>query len=424
MKHFITSPFSGLSRFEQIEYSLFLFLTVAIAIDWHLGLWGFMALTINTIVKTIATHQVGNPCFHRPQRIGLILMMVLYAIYAISTLYSANPGEAWSTTMVTMLPLLLLPAIFLASNLHYLTPHRRHLMVYLLAATLTIRFFFMAIRAAIRAAQGIPLADLIDFHFDPLHHNYLALYLISAVAFLYPIVVRNWHRSQWHTLRWIAVADMVVFSLYMVIMGSRSGLLIEAALCLVCILHLAFVRHQWRATLLLAAALFIFVGITYLAAPRLYWRIVYSAQQMAAGNKGDSRQTLWACGLEVLNGHEVLGLGCDGYWQQLHQSYVNHNFAEGFLHEEYNTHNQYLETTLATGLVGLITLLAIVLLPAVLAFRHPRNLSMLLFTIVYAGSLFFEVSLARQMGLLFICWWYGLWLLPAKSEVYQPSAGH
>jgi len=36
-----------------------------------------------------------------------------------------------------------------------------------------------------------------------------------------------------------------------------------------------------------------------------------------------------------------------------------------------------------------------------------RNLPMAFFTIVYGGFLVFEVMFGRQMGLLFICFWYG-----------------
>ena len=41
---------------------------------------------------------------------------------------------------------------------------------------------------------------------------------------------------------------------------------------------------------------------------------------------------------------------------------------------------------------------------------------MVLFTIAYGGFLMFEVMFGRQMGLLFICWWYGLLLAARGTE--------
>ena len=64
--------------------------------------------------------------------------------------------------------------------------------------------------------MGTPPSLLIDFHFDPLHHNYLALYLITAIALLYVVVERNWHRAGWRRWRWVVVADMALLAGYMV----------------------------------------------------------------------------------------------------------------------------------------------------------------------------------------------------------------
>lgn len=412
MKHL----FSNLAWYNRTEYFIFLLMTASVAIEWHWGIWALALLLLNTIAKGIATGCWRNHRLRRVPRICLWLMVALYGVYALSSIYSSNPHEAWTTTLPTMLPLVMIPLAFLCSNHSYL--RRRHFdgLVFLLALCLTLRFAIMLTKAAIGYCHGTQLNELIDFHFDPLHHNYLAMYLLAAVALLYAQLSSKWSRPRWRHLRWAVIADMMLLTLYMVIMGSRSGLVIFALLAAAWMAHLSFVRRQWVATGLIAAALAVMVAASYIAMPRLYWRIIYSAQQMASGAKGDSRQTIWACGLEVLKGHEALGLGCDGYWDQLHQSYVDHNFAEGFLHEQYNTHNQYLETTLCTGIFGLLILLSIIAVPLVFAIRKTRNLPFVLFTIVYAGSLFFEVTLARQMGLLFVLWWYCLLIdAPAKQ---------
>ena len=163
------------------------------------------------------------------------------------------------------------------------------------------------------------------------------------------------------------------------------------------------------------------IGVSYLAMPTLYWRIIYSVEKIAAGEQGDGRQVMWKCGAEALKGHEFIGYGCGGYWDVLHERYVAHDFAEGYTHEKYSTHNQYLETALSTGLVGLILLLAMVIMPIVLAICKPRrNLPMMLFSIVYALCIVFEATFGRQMGLLFVGWWYGILLLnPPPFECCQ-----
>lgn len=418
---YITRLFKGHPWYQTTEYSLMALLTLTIAIDWHWSVWVLMAMTLHTIVKCAVTHSVGNPAIGRPTRIALWLVIALYAMYAVSSSYSCDAAQAWSTTLITMLSMVLLAGIFLASDMRYLTLDHRSALIYLFAGALSLRFVVMGMRAAIRYRHGIGIDQLLDFHFDPLHHNYLAMYLIASVALLYTELTRHWKQPAWRSLRWVLVADMALLILYMAVMGSRSGLVILALLAVACMAHLMLVRRQWMATGIMVLGLAVLIGASYIALPKMYWRIIYLAEQLASGQRGDSRQVLWQCGYEVLQGHELIGHGCDGYWVKLHDSYVDHNFAEGFLHEQYNTHNQYLETALATGLVGLSLLLAIIFIPAINALRpHRRNLPLVLFTLVYAGCIAFEASLARQMGLIFIFWWYGLLQLEGRTN---PSLG-
>lgn len=408
--------FGELTLWEKIELSAMMLMTMSVVISWRLGIWALLALCGTAALKSIITRKIGNPALSRMGQASLCLMMAYFAIYAVSVVWSSDRQEGLAE-VGKKLPLLIMPLSILISDLRYLKPKHLTAFTFLLAATLTARFLIMLIRALVRFCQGTAITDLLDFNFDPLHHNYLALYLISSIASLYVQLSTHWKETSWKRQRWLALADIVLLILYMVIMGSRSGLVVLVILMAACITHLTFVRKKKGIAIAVVGISLFFIGATYLALPKLYWRIIYSAQQMAEGKRSDSREVLWLSGIEVLNGHEVIGLGCGGYWNQLHERYVAHNFAEGFLHEQYSTHNQYIETALATGLVGLAVMLGMIMLPLIMALKKPqRNLSLLLYTIVYASFLIFEDMFARQMGLLFICWWYGILLVIPTSK--------
>lgn len=416
MRKYISELFANLSWKDTLSLILMMCFTIAVPISWRLGLWALMLMILVSIVggkwKWIISGSCRlNPTLERTTLLCYLPMMILWVIYLISLYLSSFNRKEGLTSLFTMAPLLVIPLFYFMANFRLDSLRRKHVsaLIYLLAITLTIRFIIMLIGAVIHYFQGTPLKMLIDFHFDPLHHNYLALYLLTAVALLYTELTKHWKDQSWRRLRWVVLADMALLTLYMVISGSRSGLVIFVLLAVACMAHLAFVKKQWKATGIIIIGLTVLIGASYLAMPRLYWRIIYSAEKIASGEQGDSRQTLWVCGVEALDGHLILGHGLDGYWDLLRNKYINHHFAEGYEHEEYNTHNQFLETTLATGLVGLTALLAMIVVPLIPSFRKPRrNLPFVLFTIVYVGSLMFEVSFARQMGLLFICWWYCL----------------
>lgn len=443
-------------------------MTVAMPLHWRLGLWGLILLCANTVAKAIASHHIGNPDISHPIRICLALMILYFIIQIISIAYSNQTTEAIST-VTTMLPLLLFPMLFLISDTHYL--NRRHLsfLSYLLAAILTLRFIVMLIRSHIHhldsqlfadttnifatilvqiaswfshispfpqlnnqiAIQPIlavahlfnntPFEHLPTFVFDPLHHNYLSLYILTAIALLYSELVHHWRSPRWHFTRWFVILDIALLSLYILLNGSRSGMVAWVLLATACLAHLTFCRKRWCTVGIILATTTLIIGLSYWASPKTFNHITSTIHNIQRGDKGDIRQTMWQSGIDVAKGHPLFGYGCDGYWDVLFQQYRAHDCHSANVNQ-FSTHNQYLETTLSTGLVGLCILLAMLLTPVMLAYRRPsRNLPMFLFTVAYAPCLFFETTFGRQMGILFIGFWYCLLLLYSRPQL-QPSS--
>ena len=460
--------FKELQWHQASEYSLLALLAVSLPLSWRLVLWCLILLCANTLARIFATRHVGNPALDRPTRICLCLMMLFYLVYALSGIYSNNPHEALST-ISTMLPLLLFPLVFLLTDTRYLTRRHLSLLTYLMAATLTVRFIIMLIRSAFHtidtqlfssttdlittllaqlvtpAVQSLPFPELgkviaippfravahllnntmfdsrPTYLFDPLHHNYLALYILTTIALLYTELTRHWHTPRWHRLRWFIILDIALLSAYILLSGSRSGMVAWVLLFIACLAHLAIARHQWRTIGIILAIVALLIGVTYWASPKTYSRVTSTARDLHRGDESDLRQSLWQSGLEIAKERPLFGYGCDGYWEALFQQYRSHDHLGASI-SGLSTHNQYLETTLVAGLVGLSAMLAMILIPALLSLRRPhRNLPMILFTVAYAACIFFEATFGRQMGLLFIGFWYCLILLYPLSHSSQPT---
>ena len=460
----VRQSFRHLRWYEASEYSLLMILAVAIPIQWRIALWCLVLLCANTIIKTICrireTYAFNrqwrltlNPNLGKPIRICLWMMILYYLAYVISCLYSSQPHEAFST-VASMLPLLLFPLIFLLSDTHYLRHHHLTTLTCLRAATLTLRFAIMLIRSAFHTAdsqlftcttgafasflvqaaslfsqitpfQGVndtlalqpirvvahlfnntPFERLGEHQFDTLHHNYLSLYILTAIALLYYELIRHWRSSRWRKARWLVVADIAALSVYILLSDSRSGIVAWALLAAACLIHLAVKLKQRRTIGIILVSSALLIGLSYWASPKTYQRITDTAKDLFSGERGDVRQTLWQSGLETIKDRPIFGYGCDGYWDTLFQHYRTNDCLDAEI-QQFSTHNQYLETTLATGIIGLIVMLSMILLPVILALRRPyQNLPMILFTIVYAACIFFEATFGRQMGLLFIGFWY------------------
>jgi O-antigen ligase len=112
------------------------------------------------------------------------------------------------------------------------------------------------------------------------------------------------------------------------------------------------------------------------------------------------RLAKWECALEVLRHHWIVGVGTGDAQEALMESYRQKGFSEG-LRNNYNTHNQYLETWIMLGIPGLV-LLIVVLWP------WQRNILWVCFLILISISFLTENMLDTQKGVVFFSFFYSL----------------
>lgn len=431
-------------------------------INFHWGVVALILLCGNTIVKAIATKHIGNTILSKPAKICIGLVIIYYLIYVISISYSTNPTEGWSMAY-TMLPMLLIPTIFLVSDMRYLRKRHFQALIFLLAGILTARFAVLLLRASIMsplshiinsstthcnhlfsmavsvlyggdtsATSSITLAllqpivllyrnsevhELCGFVFDNLHYNYLSMYLLTAIALLYSEVIHHWDSPRWKKIRWLILIDMAILAGCVIHSNSRSGMVMLAVLIMACMVHLIIVQKRWKVACLSFSIIVILIGAAYLIAPdaNTFKRVISTTKNITKGEEGDVRQTLWKCSIKAMNGHWLIGYGCEGYWDALKEQYHGEDCHSG-AKLNLDPHNQYLETLLATGLMGLCIMLSIIIAPLIWIRRFKeKELHILFFTLVYTGCILFEATFARQMGLLFIPFWYSLLIIKQNS---------
>lgn len=114
--------------------------------------------------------------------------------------------------------------------------------------------------------------------------------------------------------------------------------------------------------------------------------------------KGDtSRPENWKSVLSVVKDNAIFGIGSDGGLKYL-QKYRSKN-SESF-RNKHNAHNQFLETLLRHGIIGLLVYLAILVLIFFSAFKS-KNFIFIAFILVFVISSLTESYLVRQIGLIF-----------------------
>jgi O-antigen ligase len=86
----------------------------------------------------------------------------------------------------------------------------------------------------------------------------------------------------------------------------------------------------------------------------------------------------------------------------LQQAYENRKFYFASRYNTYNAHNQYIQTTIAYGLVGLSIFVMAVFAPVFLCYQQKRNTFYLIFLLCFAFVCVTESILELNKGII----WY------------------
>jgi len=111
------------------------------------------------------------------------------------------------------------------------------------------------------------------------------------------------------------------------------------------------------------------------------------------------RLAKWYFTLEAGKDKWFLGNGTGDGQDALMNKYLENNFMEGYI-PQYNSHNQYLQTWLSLGMVGLIIMLCTICVPIYLAFKS-GNILYLVFLGLILLFCITESIFSRQYGVVF-----------------------
>ncbi len=208
--------------------------------------------------------------------------------------------------------------------------------------------------------------------------------------------------------------------------GSRGGWL--SFPLMLGVLYLGYGRHLSRRWLIGFAAFFLIAPMVVYATPQLgvqerVQRIFSSYQEFAEEgdptNSVGARLEMWRGASILIPERPLVGWGKTGYMQArdiLIEEGTIHPYLENFDH----VHNDVLDAWLKRGLLGLITLLALYLVPLCLFARHLRSQDIQLralaiagtaLPIAYIGFGLTQTFLVFDSGvIMYIFWWMVIWV--------------
>lgn len=403
----IKNLMTGMQWWEKGEYIALIAMMASLPIAWRLSMWSMIATVAFGVCGIVSTRRVGNPQLGKGQKVGLWLMVAFFAIYLASACYSTNSDYGWRTA-TGKLPFLLLPLTILLGDTAFLTKERIKGIFYTLWAMVLLRFAVAIVVAGVRFATGTPLSGLMEENFINIHHSYISLYAVVAASFGYTEIMRQIKRSGWNRKCWMHVAALIAFTLLTVLTNSRAGMIYMALLILVFAIDWTTSTKR-VATALTALLVAIAAGVAvYQVIPKEYKRFTYAIREIRAGRSGDCRPLMIRSGLEAAKSHWVFGYGSGDYEEPLQEQFLKNGFQEGY-DRKFGSHNQYIETLLECGAVGLGIMAAMLFAPLFIERKHRGKSDKRLTAIVIAAvaiEIFFESILGRQMGILFVALLY------------------
>ena len=118
-------------------------------------------------------------------------------------------------------------------------------------------------------------------------------------------------------------------------------------------------------------------------------------------NSTTVRMHLWPEAWQVILQHPFIGVGVGDVKDELVDVYKKNNYQIG-VEKQFNPHNQYLQTMVTLGFIGLVSLSFILFYPMYISIKSGQFL-FLIFMVIVALNIVTESMLERQAGILFFC---------------------
>jgi O-antigen ligase len=362
------------------------------------------------------------------KQIPLLLFTSLFVIYMAGLLWSKNMHYG-RIDMELKIPLLLFPFVF-ATSRSLVFRGKRVINIFL--AYMAGCFFSTMIFIFNAFSNFIQSNSYDEFYYTKLaiyqHTTYMSMFLSLALAMaLFMLLFRRDKLSR--ELQVIIAGLIPYYFILVILLSSKAGIFCMALVFALSIMAmLVYGKKKLHAVLAFA-----FVCIAFAMAqgifPNSFGRMKAVSQTISNRNVIGSdaiestaeRVLIWDAAYSIIKQNFFVGVGTGDVKDALFVQYELNNFKSGTL-MKLNAHNQYLQTFVALGLLGIAVLLAGFLWPFWLSLKK-SYLIYAAFILIVGFNFLFESMLERQAGMMFYAF-FNAFFFTIKEElrVYRSSS--
>ncbi len=329
----------------------------------------------------------------------LWILPLFYLLHVAGLLWTNNYAQAGLDLQIK-LTFLLLPVIISSYQLddRLINKVRRYFIGGILISCALLLFI-----ATRRFLHGEPFTVYFYSELSSaiMHPTYFSLYLNAALLFVFHEMLLSTHRR---TI-WMGAAIMIILFVFIVLLSARTA---EATAF---ISLFVMILLYWRKK---AGFRFIYPFLVVISVALITQTVLlkYSnrfaqvenaiQKEHTSGetsyNSTTGRMEIWKETISIVPQYWLIGTGTGDVKDVLNTTYHEHHFAYGY-EKSLNTHNQYLQSFLTLGIIGLLLFVLAIKVPWLMRNSYHPLLLMLLF--IFALNCLTESMLEAQRGAIF-----------------------
>lgn len=350
----------------------------------------------------------------------ILLFSAIFWVYLFGMLFTQNVEKGW-TAVILKFSFLAFPLIFGIIDEKFI---QKKQIMFLLGSFIIITTSSVLFSFGHAGYEYYVNNDLQAFFYArlsyQLHPSYYALYVnFALIAVLCRLLVTKVvKRKSTKVFYGLLIPFYIVF---LILLESKAGLIGLISVMLMSLIHLVFTEKNYKSAVSLAILVTITIGITISLLPQTTERVnqavesIEEKEESAAHHSASAaRFYLWKAAFNAYLEEPFFGHGSGDVKEQLiHQYKLQHNSRA--LEMKYDAHNQYLQTMVANGVLGLISLLILVGFPMFFSLNG-RILFYFLLGFLMAINLVVESMFERQAGVMFYAFFNSLLFYYYKSN--------
>lgn len=251
-----------------------------------------------------------------------------------------------------------------------------------------------------------------------MHPSYYAMYTVFSIVVL-SLTGLNYFNSRLRNML-IVVFSCLVLGIGVFMSASKMGIATLFLVIPVILFYMLYRRKKHK--LLIAILLFIGAG-TFIAfkldfgpVQRLKGALNFAGSEKAidktTAESNAVRVLIWQEGFKIVKKNPVIGVTPGDANDTLYKAYES-NGMTGALEKHLNAHNQYLQTAIGTGFLGLVSLIVLTFGLVIVGILK-KDILLILFGIIIVLNFLVESMLQTQAGTLFFVFFAPLLLINAS----------